>query len=62
MLISGLTGVTLSIVSFGLSKSFWMLVVSRCIGGMLNGNVACVILSRSATEGGVMTTQLAQGD
>ncbi|GEM08253.1 MFS multidrug transporter [Rhodotorula toruloides] len=42
VLIVGLTGVTLSIVSFGMSKSFWMLVVSRCIGGMLNGNVAVI--------------------
>ncbi|BGO90910.1 hypothetical protein NBRC10512_002338 [Rhodotorula toruloides] len=42
VLIIGLTGVTLSIVSFGLSKSFWMLVVSRCVGGMLNGNVAVI--------------------
>ncbi|POY73727.1 hypothetical protein BMF94_3265 [Rhodotorula taiwanensis] len=42
VLVIGLSGVTLSIVSFGLSKSFWMLVVSRCFGGALNGNVAVI--------------------
>ncbi|KPV72186.1 uncharacterized protein RHOBADRAFT_56008 [Rhodotorula graminis WP1] len=42
VLIIGLTGVTLSIVSFGLSKSFAGLVVSRCMGGALNGNVAVI--------------------
>ncbi|GAA5986579.1 hypothetical protein JCM10908_003809 [Rhodotorula pacifica] len=42
VLIIGLTGVTVSIVSFGLSKAFWMLVVSRCFGGALNGNVAVI--------------------
>ncbi|BGP39315.1 hypothetical protein JCM10449v2_003253 [Rhodotorula kratochvilovae] len=42
VLIIGLTGVTVSIVSFGLSKSFTGLVVSRCLGGALNGNVAVI--------------------
>ncbi|GAA5906508.1 hypothetical protein JCM6882_004454 [Rhodosporidiobolus microsporus] len=42
VLIIGLLGVTLSIIAFGLSKKFWMLVVSRCIGGALNGNVAVI--------------------
>lgn len=46
MLIIGLSGVTLSIVSFGLSRSFTGLVVSRCMGGALNGNVACVLPPR----------------
>ncbi|GAA5994481.1 uncharacterized protein JCM10292_002088 [Rhodotorula paludigena] len=42
VLIIGLSGVTLSIISFGMSKSFWQLVVSRCLGGALNGNVAVI--------------------
>ncbi|TNY17581.1 major facilitator superfamily domain-containing protein [Rhodotorula diobovata] len=42
VLIIGLSGVTLSIVSFGLSRSFTGLVVSRCMGGALNGNVAVI--------------------
>lgn len=36
----GLTGVALSVSAFGMSKSFVALVVSRCLGGALNGNVA----------------------
>ncbi|GAA5872088.1 hypothetical protein JCM1840_006316 [Sporobolomyces johnsonii] len=42
VLIIGLSGVTLSIVAFGLSKSFTALVISRCLGGALNGNVAVI--------------------
>ncbi|GAA6004980.1 hypothetical protein JCM11491_002297 [Sporobolomyces phaffii] len=42
VLILGLTGVTVSIVAFGLSKSFVALVASRCLGGALNGNVAVI--------------------
>ncbi|BGP47414.1 hypothetical protein JCM10450v2_003266 [Rhodotorula kratochvilovae] len=42
VLIIGLTGVTVSIVSFGMSESFAGLVVSRCLGGALNGNVAVI--------------------
>jgi hypothetical protein len=36
----GLCGVALSISAFGMSRRFWGLVVSRCLGGALNGNVA----------------------
>ncbi|GAA5963245.1 hypothetical protein JCM21900_006566 [Sporobolomyces salmonicolor] len=42
VLIIGLSGVTLSIIAFGLSKSFTALVISRCLGGALNGNVAVI--------------------
>ncbi|GAA5880633.1 hypothetical protein JCM16303_004290 [Sporobolomyces ruberrimus] len=42
VLIAGLTGVTISIVAFGMSKSFAALVISRCLGGALNGNVAVI--------------------
>ena len=42
VLLIGLTGVTISIIAFGLSKSFTALIVSRCIGGALNGNVAVI--------------------
>ncbi|KAG1740067.1 MFS general substrate transporter [Suillus lakei] len=38
VLMIGLFGVGLSMLCFGLSTSFWTLVVSRCICGMLNGN------------------------
>ena len=36
----GLVGVAISCVMFGLAKSFWVALVARLIGGMLNGNVA----------------------
>jgi MFS family permease len=38
----GLTGVAISITAFGLSKTFLGLIVSRCLGGALNGNVAVI--------------------
>ncbi|KAG0709401.1 major facilitator superfamily domain-containing protein [Suillus ampliporus] len=38
VLMVGLFGVGISMLCFGLSTSFWSLVVSRCICGMLNGN------------------------
>ncbi|KDQ29700.1 hypothetical protein PLEOSDRAFT_1112409 [Pleurotus ostreatus PC15] len=39
VLLTGLFGLCLSVVCFGLSRSFWSLVISRCICGMLNGNI-----------------------
>lgn len=36
----GLCGVALSITAFGMSTTFVGLIVSRCLGGALNGNVA----------------------
>ncbi|KAJ3571158.1 hypothetical protein NP233_g3935 [Leucocoprinus birnbaumii] len=39
VLLIGLIGSGLSMLSFGLSKSFWTLVVSRCLCGLLNGNI-----------------------
>lgn len=41
----GLTGVACSITAFGFSKSFWGLVVARCLSGALNGNVVVVKVS-----------------
>ncbi|EGN99358.1 hypothetical protein SERLA73DRAFT_108813 [Serpula lacrymans var. lacrymans S7.3] len=38
VILIGLFGLGLSMVCFGLSRTFWTLVVSRCICGMLNGN------------------------
>ncbi|KAG0709385.1 major facilitator superfamily domain-containing protein [Suillus ampliporus] len=35
----GLLGTCISILCFGLSTTFWSLVVSRCMCGVLNGNV-----------------------
>ncbi|KAG1841299.1 major facilitator superfamily domain-containing protein [Suillus subalutaceus] len=35
----GLFGLSLSMFCFGLSKTFWSLVISRCLNGALNGNI-----------------------
>ncbi|KAG0709382.1 major facilitator superfamily domain-containing protein [Suillus ampliporus] len=35
----GLLGICMSMLCFGLSTTFWSLVVSRCLCGVLNGNV-----------------------
>ncbi|KZP16700.1 MFS general substrate transporter [Athelia psychrophila] len=42
ILLVGLFGLSLSMISFGMSKSFWGLVVSRCLAGLLNGNVGVI--------------------
>ncbi|KAG0143425.1 hypothetical protein CROQUDRAFT_661218 [Cronartium quercuum f. sp. fusiforme G11] len=42
ILLSGLTGLSISIISFGLQTSFVGLVIARCLAGVMNGNVAVV--------------------
>ncbi|KAJ7217117.1 major facilitator superfamily domain-containing protein [Mycena pura] len=39
ILVIGLFGTALSMLCFGMSRTFWALVVSRCLTGLLNGNV-----------------------
>ncbi|KAI6030874.1 major facilitator superfamily domain-containing protein [Pisolithus orientalis] len=39
VLLVGLMGLSVSNLCFGLSRTFWTLVASRCIAGALNGNV-----------------------
>ncbi|KAA1467087.1 MFS general substrate transporter [Dentipellis sp. KUC8613] len=39
ILLIGTFGMIISMVSFGLSRTFWTLVISRCICGALNGNI-----------------------
>ncbi|KAG1848752.1 MFS general substrate transporter [Suillus subalutaceus] len=39
VLVIGLSGACISILCFGLSTTFWSLVISRCMCGVLNGNV-----------------------
>lgn len=36
----GLGGVAVSCIMFGLAKSYWVALLARLIGGMLNGNVS----------------------
>ncbi|KAG2129262.1 MFS transporter [Suillus cothurnatus] len=38
VLVIGLSGTCISILFFGLSRSFWSLIISRCMCGFLNGN------------------------
>ncbi|KAJ7881026.1 major facilitator superfamily domain-containing protein [Mycena olivaceomarginata] len=38
ILLVGLFGSALSMICFGLSRTFWALVISRCASGLLNGN------------------------
>lgn len=42
VLLIGLGGVTLSLLAFGTSKSLLGMVIARCVGGGLNGNVVSV--------------------
>ncbi|KAG1774827.1 MFS general substrate transporter [Suillus placidus] len=39
VLVFGLSGACISILCFGLSRTFWSLVISRCMCGVLDGNV-----------------------
>ncbi|KAF8813404.1 major facilitator superfamily transporter [Phlegmacium glaucopus] len=39
VLLIGLAGTFLSMQLFGLSRTFWTLVISRCLCGLLNGNI-----------------------
>ncbi|TFY69228.1 hypothetical protein EVG20_g3234 [Dentipellis fragilis] len=39
ILLIGTSGMIISMVFFGLSRTFWTLVISRCICGALNGNI-----------------------
>ncbi|KAG6835018.1 hypothetical protein H0H93_005565 [Arthromyces matolae] len=39
ILLLGLFGTSVSMICFGLSRTFWGLVLSRCLCGLLNGNV-----------------------
>ncbi|PFH48539.1 hypothetical protein AMATHDRAFT_49462 [Amanita thiersii Skay4041] len=40
ILLLGLFGTTLSMLSFGLSRTFWALITSRALCGLLNGNLS----------------------
>lgn len=42
VLLTGLFGLSLSMVAFGMSTTFWGLVASRCLAGLLNGNVGVI--------------------
>ena len=39
VLIMGLVGTAISMICFGFSKNLWTAIISRALGGLLNGNV-----------------------
>jgi len=39
VLLGGMAGLTLSMLGFGMSKRYWMLLASRCAQGAFNGNI-----------------------
>ncbi|KAF8660891.1 hypothetical protein AX14_007313 [Amanita brunnescens Koide BX004] len=42
VILTGLFGLSLSMYSFGLSRTFWGLVISRSLNGALNGNIGVI--------------------
>ncbi|KAG2134352.1 MFS general substrate transporter [Suillus cothurnatus] len=58
VLLIGLTAACISMICFGLSTTFWSLVISRCMWGVLNGNTGVM-----KTVMGELTdsTNMAQG-
>jgi len=39
ILLGGVLGLAISMLSFGLSKQYWMLILNRCMQGAFNGNI-----------------------
>ena len=39
IMMAGLLGLTLSMLGFGLAKTYWALILARCAEGALNGNI-----------------------
>ncbi|KAI0649187.1 MFS general substrate transporter [Trametes meyenii] len=58
VLLTGVGGLCISMLFFGLSKTFTGLVVSRCIVGMLNGNIGVI---KSMLAELTDSTNMAQG-
>ncbi|KAI5122775.1 hypothetical protein M0805_000119 [Coniferiporia weirii] len=40
VVLAGMTGLAVSIGLFGIAKSYWVMIATRCIGGMLGGTFA----------------------
>jgi hypothetical protein len=58
VLLTGVFGLGLSMLCFGLSRTFWLVVASRALAGMLNGNTGVIkcMMSEITDE-----TNIAQG-
>lgn len=42
ILFIGMTGLSMSMYAIGLSRKFWVLALSRCLSGALNGNIGII--------------------
>ncbi|KAJ6577498.1 major facilitator superfamily domain-containing protein [Mycena capillaripes] len=51
ILLVGLFGSAVSMLCFGLSRTFWALVISRCLTGLLNGNTGDLTDSSNRAQG-----------
>lgn len=49
VLLIGLSGCCMSMILFGLSRTFWTLVASRCLCGFLNGNIGVIKVNKIIT-------------
>jgi len=58
VLLMGLFGLCITMLFFGLSRTFWGLVVSRCLAGVLNGNIG---VAKSMMAELSDSTNIAQG-
>ncbi|KAI0833428.1 MFS general substrate transporter [Trametes gibbosa] len=58
VLLTGVGGLCISMILFGLSKTFTALVLSRCLVGMLNGNIGVI---KSMMADLTDSTNIAQG-
>ncbi|KAF7985323.1 hypothetical protein HWV62_6513 [Athelia sp. TMB] len=57
-LVIGMLCMAAAIASFGLSNSYWLLVISRCILGVTNGNIG---ITKSAMADMTDSTNMAKG-
>ncbi|KJA16171.1 hypothetical protein HYPSUDRAFT_207236 [Hypholoma sublateritium FD-334 SS-4] len=62
VLMIGLMGTIISMLAFGLSKTFLTLVISRCLCGLLNGNIEIVVLGVMKSTMGELTDKTNRAD
>ncbi|KAG5637553.1 hypothetical protein H0H81_004184 [Sphagnurus paluster] len=55
VLILGPLGLFLSMLAFGLSQNFWLLVISRCAQGVFNGNIGAQSLPHDVPSENLLT-------
>ena len=50
VLLFGTTGVAVAVGLFGMSTEYWMMIITRCIGGGIGGASTYVDSARSASK------------